>query len=180
MVAKKGLTCLQKCTCQKRSFNQSLNHMLSHHSLKATFNSNDLSDMKSLSLTCDKTYLHTRVPYVLHFKDLMGTIKLSDSLNNTFRIKISRIDSYKVPAWRFVMFSLSQKFRQKKSPIPGIFIKRLSPAIKLSFTQALLPITLLTSPLEQFVLLAKSARGAAAVELIKQVLEVLSLFILQG
>ena len=60
------------------------------------------------------------------------------------------------------------------------YVKRLSPAIKLSFTQALLPITLLTSPLEQFVLLAKSARGAAAVELIKQVLEVLSLFILQG
>ena len=56
------------------------------------------------------------------------------------------------------------------------FMKKFSPAIKLSFTQALLPITLLTSPLEQFVLLAKSARGAAAVELIKQVLEVLSLF----
>jgi len=43
--------------------------------------------------------------------------------------------------------------------------------------QALLPITLLTSPLEQFVLLAKSARGAAAVELIKQVLEAPTVFV---
>ena len=60
-----------------------------------------------------------------------------------------------------------------------LFMKKFSLAIKLQLTQALLPITLLTSPLEQFVLLAKSARGAAAVELIKQVLEVLSLFILQ-
>ena len=42
-------------------------------------------------------------------------------------------------------------------------------------TQAYWPMTVHNSPLEQFTLLAKSARGAAAVELIKQALEVIDM-----